>query len=116
MRNFSLKTVPAGQRKLYFLLLEQRCQTWQPVLESANNPETNRPFLSVHSKSVFGIVPVLAAPTKSACLCSTVRSLLCCSCGDDDDDDGGSEVDTWAKLLAAVRCCWTPVDVDDLDA
>lgn len=60
MRNLALKIVPLGQRKLYFLLLEQRCQTWQPVLWSANKPDLKMPFEFAQSKSVFGmLLPLL---------------------------------------------------------
>lgn len=58
--------VPVGQRKLYFRLLEHKCQTWHPVLKSANKPETNFPRLSVHSKSVFGM-EFNGAPMRAIC-------------------------------------------------
>jgi hypothetical protein len=87
--------VPVGQRKLYLRLLEQRCQTRQPVLMSANKPATKRPFLSVQSKSVFGIEPCGLAPaTANACVCSSLAIM------------GGSSVETLLTEAApdTVRC------------
>lgn len=106
MRTLALKMVPDGQRKLYFRLFEQRCHTWQPVLWSANKPDTNLPFLSVHSKSVLGMLfkgaPISGPaiwPDGDSCG-SWVMILLLEAAADDAPDDW------WSALSISLdRCC-----------